>query len=134
MIYVSTDSNEVRAILEDFDSSKDPHVANNKRLVRDYHQTFDKIHFDRSPIIMNLPINFSTEIQRKYNLKFNPISVIEDNPLTPSAKNILISMLTREDYFVAIKNGKRFECLPSDCFRDEKCGGKYYSALNTRAE
>ena len=40
MIYVSTDSNEVRAILEDFDSSKDPYVADNKRLVRDYHQTF----------------------------------------------------------------------------------------------
>ena len=88
-IYISTDSNEVRGILE-------PVKLGEEEFVRDYNFSIDRIRLNgQSFLIKNFPVDQGKEIQKTLELHFNPMSVISGN-INAQNKNHLIKKLVNE--------------------------------------
>jgi len=99
-IYISTDSNEVKQILEKRELQWNEFVNN-------YNFSSDKIKLNgKCHTITNLPMIDGEEIKNKYKLYFSPMSVI-NLPLKNS--NNLIKKLAREGLYVSIINNGKVE-------------------------
>lgn len=95
-IYVSADSNEIRAIIE---------KNNSREFVRGYNFTTDKLKFNGRVLDMtNFTIDFGAKIQRDYKLEFNPFCVVHGD-LNEKQSESLIRKLVKEGLWVAELNG-----------------------------
>lgn len=92
-IYISTDSNEVKAIIE----GKVP-----DNLIEDYDFSEDSIRLNGYSVnIINLPISEAARIQRVRNLGFNPLSFI--GRCNEAQKACLVKKLVNEEQqFIAV--------------------------------
>jgi len=119
-IYISTDSNEVREILE-------PIKPKRNELIDNYIISQDRIKldgiFERS-IITNILMRYGREIQKGKGLSFNPMSIISGD-LTENETGNLVKRLVKEGLFIAISNnkGKIKHYIPD---KYDGCQGGFY--------
>ena len=99
-IYTTTDSNEIRAIVE----GRIP-----KCLIHNYDFPTDRIYLRgyAGITITNIPLSDSMRIQKKMNLKFFPCSVI--NCFNKRQKTDLIKKLVGQGLFVAVSDNGNLE-------------------------
>jgi len=102
--YISTDSNEVKVIVE-----RPYELQKVFSLVRDYDFSEDVIRVNGISVpIANIPMEVGEKIKKREGLFFNPVSVILAK-LDPEREKNLIQKLVREGVVIAKVDGRSVE-------------------------